>query len=362
MKPLWACSFVLALGCERAGFSDQLHRDAELATREGRLHEAAVTLERALRFDPADEVALERLVVLRLRMDNPAQALALANSDVGLRARSRVLRNARVVASLQAQRLGDGLAEAKSLLAIAGLSADTERALVDALVDDALRESPSLSPTELLPEPWLRASGERLLSLANAEPAARYLLARPERERSGAVGVALKERLLERAYREDFALTTETLNELTRAPKTALEHVGRLEYARRRGDDAEAARLEPGAEVLSSPYAAAWRLGLSRLAARRGDWYGVLELTHGGPDALARDEARRQALRSVARLALGDRAAARAELEAWLGEPAAARAWSVALLQPELGARADQLVELRNELAKARAARGGARP
>lgn len=361
MKPPWLGVFVLLLGCNRAGFSDQLHLDAEVASREGRLPEAAATLERALRFDPADEVALERLVVLRLRMDEPAQALALATSGAGLRVRSWSLRNARVVAALRASGVADGLSEAKSLRAVAGLSQDTERQLVDALVEDALRASPTLPPSAQLPEPWLRAVGERLLQSADVEHGARFVLARPERERTGVVGLALKELLLQRVYREDFAITTETLDKLTQAPKSALEYVARLEYARRRGDDAEAARLDPSADVLTSPYAAAWRLGLARLAARRGDWHDVLERTQGDPDSHARNEARRRALRCVAQLELGERSSARAQLEAWLAEPAAAQAWSVALLLPELGAGAGKLVELRRDLVRSRATRLGGR-
>ena len=108
MKALWACVLAFSVGCSRAGFSNKLHADAEVASREGRLPEAAAMLERALRFDPADEVALERLVVLELRMDNPAQALALATSGTGLQVRSLSLRNARVVADLRANGLAGG--------------------------------------------------------------------------------------------------------------------------------------------------------------------------------------------------------------------------------------------------------------
>jgi hypothetical protein len=267
------------------------------------------------------------------------------------------LRNARVVAALRAHGLADGLAEARSLKAAFGLSRDSERELLDALAADGLRESPALAPSEQLPEPWLKATGERLLQQSDVEHAARFLLARPERERASEVGTSLKRLLLERAYREDFAITLETLGQLTQAPKSAPEYLGRLEYWRRRGDDAEAARLEPSAEVLSPPYAAGWQLGLARLAAARADWYGVLERTRGTAGADARDEARRQALRCVAQLKLGDRPAARAQLEAWLLDPAAAQAWSTALRLPELRDAAADLVELRRVAAKSLAMR-----
>ena len=357
MKLLWLCMLTLGVGCGRADFSSKLHADAELASREGRLPEAAATLERALRFDPADEVALERLVLLQLRMDNPAQALALATSATGLNVRSLPLRNARVVAALRANGVLGGLSEAKSLQAAFGLSEDSERELLDALVMDGLRESPTLTAAEQLPEPWLQASCERLLQRGDVEHAARFWLARPERERAGVVGTSVKRLLLERAYREDFTITQETLDQLTQAPKSALEYLGRLEYFRRRGDDAEAVRLDPSAEVLFPPYAAAWQLGIARLAAGRADWYGVLERTRGVADADARNEARRQALRCVAQLKLGDRRAARAQLEEWLADQPAAQAWSVALRLPELRDETNDLVELRRVTAQARATR-----
>src|SRR6478735_3140616 len=355
MKALWACVLAFSVGCSRAGFSNKLHADAEVASREGRLPEAAAMLERALRFDPADEVALERLVLLQLRMDNPAQALALATSGMGLQVGSLSLRNARVVAALRANGVTGGLAEAKALQAVGGLSQDSERELLDALVADGLRESPALTPSEQLPEPWLQISCERLLQRGDAEHAARFWLARPERERASAGGASCKRLLLERAYREDFAVTQETLEQLTRAPKSAPEYLGRLEYFRRRRDDAEAARLEPSADVLLPPYAAAWQLGLARLAASRDDWYGVLERTRGAADADARNEARRQALRCAAQLELGDRRAARDQLEEWLAHPAAAEAWGIALQLPELRDATNDLVELRRVTAKSQA-------
>jgi len=361
MNALWWCVLALSLGCSRVDLSRKLHADAELASREGRLPDAVALLERALSFDPQDEVALERLIVLQLRMDNPVQALALATSGTGLQARSVPLRNARVVAALRASGVPNGLAEARSLRAVGGLSGDSERELLDALVADGLRESPALSASEQLPEPWLEAIGERLLKRSDVEHAARFWLARPERERASDVGTSLKRLLLERAYREDFSLTQETLEQLTRAPKSASEYLGRLEYWRRRGDDAEAARLEPNAEVLSPPYAAAWQLGLARLAAARSDWYGVLERTRDGADADARNEARRHALRCVAQLELGDRRGARAQLEEWLANPAAARDWSVALRLPELRDAVDDLVELRRAADKSQAMRSAAR-
>jgi len=361
MKALWPCLLALSLGCNRGDLSSRLHAEAEQASREGRFPEAAAALERALRFDPADEIALERLVMLRLRMDNPGQALAEATSGTGLRIRSLSLRNARVVAALRANGLVDGLVEAKSLLAIGGLSQDSQRELLDALVADGLRDSPALSVAEQLPEPWLKASCERILQQSDVEHAARFLLARPERERAGALGTSLKQLLLERAFREDFAITLETLDRLTQAPKSAPEYLGRLEYWRRRGDDAEAARLEPSAELLLPPYAAAWQLGLARLAAGRGDWYGVLERTRGAAAADARTEARRHALRCVAQLKLGDRRGARAQLEEWLADPAATQAWSIALQLPELRSGATDLVELRRAAAKPQATRSPTR-
>lgn len=363
MNERWLLVLVLVLGvsCDRAGFSDKLHLDAEVASQEGRLPDAAAALERALRFDPADQVALERLVLVQLRMDNPARALALATSDAGLRVRSRALRNARVVAALRADGLAAGLAEAKALRAVGGLNRETERELLDALVADARRDAPSLARSEQLPEPWLTASCERLLQVSDVEHAAQFFLARPERERTSPAGISVRRSLLERAYREDFAVTQETLDRLTQAPTSALEYLGRLEYARRRGDDAEAARLDPNVEELSPAYVAAWQLGLARMAARRADWYGVLERTSGAPDADARNAARRQALRCVAYLELGDRPAARAQLGAWLSEPTAAQAWSVGLLLPELGDAVNDLIELRRVVDKSPATRSRAR-
>jgi len=368
MKAIWLCLLALSVGCNRADFSRELHAEAEQASREGRLPEAAATLERALRFDPEDQIALERLVLIWLRMDLPAQALAVASSGAGLRVRSLALRNARVVAALRANGVADGLAEARALQAIGALSGDSERELLDALTADGLRESPALPTSEQLPEPWIKAGCERLLERSDVEHAARFLLARPERERASVLGTSLKQAILERAYREDFALTQETLERLTQAPKCALEYLGRLEYWRRRGEDAEAARLDPGAEVLVEPYAAAWQLGLARLAAARGDWYGVLERTRSAPertrsgaDADGRDDARRQALRCVAQLELGDRRAARTQLEQWLADPVAAQAWSIALRLPELRHAVNSLVELRRVLAKPQAMRSPTR-
>lgn len=357
MKGLWLLVIGLSVSCDRADFSKKLHLDADVATREGRLPDAAAALERALRFDPADQVALERLVLVQLRMDNPARALALATTDAGLRVRSWSLRNARVMATLRSNGLADGLDEARALQAVNGLSQETERELLDAIVADARRDTPSLAASEQLPERWLTASCERLLQSSDVEHAARFFLARPERERTSPAGISIKRLVLERAYREDFAVTQETLDRLTQAPKSATEYLGRLEYARRRGDDSEAARLDPSAEQLSPPYVAAWQLGLARMAARRADWYGVLARTSGAADADARNAARRQALRCVAHLKLGDRPAARAELEAWLSDPNAAQAWSVTLLLPELDEAKSDLVELRRVIDKSRATR-----
>jgi len=357
MKRLWLLVLVLSVSCDRADFSNKLHLDAEAASREGRLPDAAAALERALRFDPADQVALERLVLLQLRMDNPARALALATTDAGLRLRSWSLRNARVVAALRSNGLADGLDEARALQTVDGLSRETERELLDAIVTDARRDAPSLPSSERLPERWLTASCERLLQSDDVEHAAKFLLARPERERTSPAGTSIKRLLLERAYREDFAVTQETLDRLTQAPQSAIEYLGRLEYARRRGDDAEAARLDPSPEQLSPPYVAAWQLGHARMAARRADWYGVLARTSGAADADARNTARRQALRCVAQLKLGDRPAARAELEAWLSDPTAAQAWSVTLLMPELGETKSDLMELRRVVDKSRTTR-----
>jgi tetratricopeptide (TPR) repeat protein len=357
MKRLCLLALVLSVSCDRADFSNKLHLDAEIASREGRLPDAAATLERALRFDPADQVALERLVLLQLRMDNPARALALATTDTGLRARSGSLRNARVVAALRSNGLAAGLHEARALQAVNGLSQETERELLDAIVTDARRDARSLALSEQLPERWLTASCERLLQSSDVEHAAQFFLARPERERTSPAGTSIKRLLLERAYREDFAVTQETLDMLTQAPKSATEYLGRLEYARRRGDHAEAARLDPSAEQLSPPYVAAWQLGHARMAARRADWYGVLARTSGAADADARNAARRQALRCVAYLKLGDRPAAQAELEAWLSDPTAAQAWSVTLLLPEVDEAKAELVELRRVVDKSRARR-----
>lgn len=361
MRSLWRFLIVLCVSCDRAQFSTTLHQDAEVATREGRLPDAVAALERALDFDPEDGVARERLVLLQLRLDNPGRALALASSGSGLRLRSVRLRNARVVATLRALGLEDGLAEAKALLAVGALSEDSEREVLEALATESQLDKPSLARSAPLPERWLSAVGERLLQSRGVEPAARFFLARPERERDGAAGISLKQALLARAYQEDFVLTLETLAGLTQSPKSALEYVGRLEYARQRGDDAEAARLQPGREQLPPPYYAAWQLGLARMAARRGDWYGVLERTSGAPDEDARNEGRRQALRCVAHFELGDRAAARAQLDDWLSEPAAAQVWSGALLLPELRNRASDLVELRRAADRARAKRSPAR-
>ena len=102
--------------------------------------------------------------------------------------RSLSLRNAPVVAALRANGVVDGLSEAKSLQAAFGLGRDSERELLDALAADGMRESPALAASERLPEPWLEASCERLLQRSDVEHAARFLLARPERERAGAVG------------------------------------------------------------------------------------------------------------------------------------------------------------------------------
>jgi hypothetical protein len=360
VKALWFC--VLSVSCSRSNLSSKLHADAEIASREGRLPEAAATLERALRFDPADEIALERLVLIQLQMGDPVQALALASSATGLRARSLSLRNARVVAALRANGVAGGLAEARLLYAAGGLSRESENELLDALTTDGLRQSPALSSAEQLPDPWLQASGERLLERSDLEHAARFWNGRPERERVGVVGTSLKRSLLERAFREDFALTQETLDPLTQAPKSALEYLGRLEYLRRGGEDTEASRLEPSAEVLSPPYAAAWQLALARLAAGRADWYGVLERTRSAAEADARSTAHRHALRCAAQLALGDRRAARAQLEEWLADRAAAEAWSSAIRLPELrGAAMNDLVELRRLTAKSQATRSPTR-
>jgi hypothetical protein len=345
----------LACACERASLSERLHSEAELATREGRLEEAAGSLERALRFDPADRVALERLVALKLRRGDPAGAWQLAHSETALRSGSVALRNAGVSAGLRAGQARDALDEARELERSGKLAPEVERELLDALVADACGSAPLLASVEDLPVRWLTSSFERVSESCELERCSAIWLARPALEQASPVGRALKQTLLARAYREDFALGQEALQRLTRSPQTGLEYLGRLEYALRAGDEAEAARLDPAPSALVPPYAVAWQLRLARLATRRGDWYGVLERTQGPAYDDARDEARRQALRCHAQLRLEQRRAAREQLASWLALPGAAQFWSTALLVPELRSAESELSELRSEVLKARA-------
>lgn len=352
------CWVLVALlpACERGTLSERLHGEAELATREGRLDDAAATLERALRFDPADGVALERLVVLKLRRGDANGAFALTRANASGHAGSVTLRGAGVTAALRSGQLRLALDDARELEQSGKLAPEVERELLDALVAEAGGTAPLLGAYERLPARWLAASFERVLEQGELGHAAAILLARPAREQSAPAWRSLKQRLLARALRQDFALGQEALQRLTRSPETALEYLGRLEYALRAGDDAEAARLDPAPSVLVPPYAIAWRLRLARLAARRGDWYGVLEQTQGAAGEDAFDEARRQALRCWAQLKLGERRAARAQLAAWLAQPAAAQTWSASLLLPELENAESELTALRSELLKARPA------
>jgi hypothetical protein len=344
---------VLLLACERGSLSERLHREAELATQEGRLDEAAAALERALRFDPADRVALEQLVVLQLRRGDAHSAFALTRGEAGSRASSVSLRNAGVTAAVRSGQLRVALDDGCELAQSGKLAPGVERELLDALVAEANAPAPLLGSYERLPPRWLAASFERVLEQGDLERSAAILLARPALEQSSPVGRALKQQLLAQAFRQDFALSQEALQRLTRSPETAVEYLGRLEYALRAGDDAEVARLEPAQGALVPPYAAAYRLRLARLAARRGDWYGVLESTQGAACDDAVDEARRQALRCWAQLKLGERRAARAQLATWLAQPAASQTWSAALRVPELTNAESELTELRSELLKA---------
>jgi tetratricopeptide (TPR) repeat protein len=344
---------VLALGCERGSLSERLHREAEVATREGRLDEAAATLERALRFDPADRVALERLVVLKLRRGDVNGAFFLTHAGASIRVGSVSLRNAGVTAAVRSGQLPLALEDARELEQSGKLAPDVERELLDALVAEVGGSTPLLGSYERLPARWLATSFERILEAGELERSAVILLARPVLEQSSPAGRALKQQLLARAFHQDFALSQQALQRLTRSPETALEYLGRLEYALRAGDEAEAARLEPAPNVLVPPYAVAWRLRLARRAARRGDWYGVLERTQGAAHDDTLDEARRRVLRCWAQLKLGERRAARAELADWLAQPAAAQTWSASLHLPELANAANELTELRREVLKA---------
>ena len=346
---------VLAGACERGSLSERLHHQAEQATREGRLEDAAGALERALRFDPADELALERLVALRLRRGDAAGAFGLAHSRAALQSGSVALRNAGVSAGLRAGQLRVALGDANALSHDGQLAPEVERELLDALLTDACGMSPVLGSAERLPTAWLAASFERVIEACDLERAASLWLARPALEQSSPAGRALKQKLLARALREDFRLDQAALQRLTRSPETVLEHLGRLEYALRAGDEAEAARLEPASSDLVPPYAVAWQLRLARLAARRGDWYGVLDRTRGQAYDDARDEARRQALRCWAQLKLGQRQIAREQLASWLAQPGPAQAWSAAMLLPELSSAEAELTQLRSELVKTRA-------
>lgn len=357
MRHAWWLLLLLAMGCQRAGFVRKLHQDADVATREGRLQDAASTLERALRFDPADQVALERLILLRLQMNDPESAYALATSGMGQGVRSLPLRNARILAAVRLNRLAEALSDARALDGAGGLSKDTEQALVQAMVNDALENPPKLWPNQQLPDKWLSAVLERLLETTDVARTAPLFLARPDEERRSEIGKAFKQRLLERAYLEDFALDSSAWGGLAQAPKTGLEYVARLELALQTRRDDIVERLHPPPEALQPPYADAWKLGLARLAARRQDWFGVLQWTQGAPYAEARHEARRQALRCAAFIQLKRSRAARAQLTQWLSEPEAAEAWSGTLLLPELGASTLDLKNMRAALEAAGASR-----
>jgi len=337
MRRAWWLALLLVLGCQRAGLVNKLHQEAEVALREGRLQDAAATFERALRFDPADQVALERLVLLRLRMNEPESAFALATSGSGQVVRSLPLRNARISAAIRLDRLAEALGEARALDAAGGLHETTEAELVHALVTDALKNPPRWWPNQQLPAKWLSAVFAGVLETTDVVRAAPLFLARSEDDRTSEAGQAFKQRLLERAYLEDFTLDSSTLRGLTQAPKTGLEYLARLELALQTRSDDIAERLHPPPGLLQPPYADAWKLGLARLAARRQDWFGVLQRTQGAPYTEARAEARRQALRCAAYLQLNQPRAARAQLAEWLSDPGAAEAWSATLLLPELG-------------------------
>lgn len=361
MKRAWWAVLLLVLGCQRAGLVGKLHQDAEVAMREGRLQDAAMTLERALRFDPADQIALERLVLLELRMNDAESAFALATSASGQGVRSLPLRNARIVAAIRLDRLTEALPDARALDAAGGLGKSTEAALIQALVADALKNQPQLWPNQPLSDKWLSAVLERLLETTDVARAAPLFLARSEEDRRSEAGKAFEQRLLERAYREDFTLDSSTLGGLTQPLKTGLQYVARLELALQSRRDDLAERLQPPPGVLQPPYADAWKLGLARLAAQRQDWFGVLQRTQGAPYAETRQEARRQALRCAAYIQLQKPRAARAQLMEWFSEPEAAEAWSATLLLPELRDSTLEMKKMRAGLETARV-NGSPRP
>jgi hypothetical protein len=344
----WLLAGLVAAGaCDKRGLSARLHEEARAAAAEGRVKDAQGALERALRYDPHDAIALERLMALQVASGDFVAASRLlafvpersvrttALENLVLRVRIRADLPQRVVSdAVQLQKAGRLAPEVE-----AELIAEIAARLRDEAEDGRYLDDPAI------PESLVAGVVGRLIEHQAWGRACSLLGARP---RSPALEHA-RRALLEALHRENFQVPRAVLEQATAAPRDALAYLGRLELFLGQGRELEAARLEPPASVLTDALRAEWNERWARHFFRRSDWYGVLGWTEQRAPA-APAEARRHALRTAALLHRLNRAGARAELAAWLRDASAAAEWGKTLLLPELEHEKVALSALRDEL------------
>jgi hypothetical protein len=334
-------------GCAKQRLSQRLHRQAQEAMHEGRIDDADAALERALRYDPGDPIALERLLALRLEHGRSDAAAALAARAPQVR--SVRLANLILRAEVRGSSPRSWISRAAALARRGSLAADTERELLDVLGDAVqAAHDPSFLRELDLPERWTAQVVQRLVANGELASAAALVLQATPSPPSMHVLAAAKHGLLERLLAEGWLLEEDLLGRLTLSPHTPLEYLGRLELLLRSDREPEAARLEPPPALLETEWIVEWDLRWARHFARRGDWYGVLARTERRGRS-PHGEATRHALRCAAHLGRSNLRSARAELFAWLGRPEAASRWGETLLLPELAPHASALAALRSE-------------
>jgi hypothetical protein len=340
-------ALVVAGACNKRGLSARLHEEARAAAAEGRVKDAQGALERALRYDPHDAIALERLMALQVANGDFAAASRLLELVPERSVRTTALENLMLRVRIRADMPQRVVADAARLQKAGRLAPEVEAELI-AEVAARLRDEAQYwqyLDDPAIPESFVAGVVVRLVEHHAWVRACSLLGARP---RSPALERA-RHALLEALHRENFQVPRAVLEQATAAPENALAYLGRLELFLREGRELEAAALEPAASVMPDALRAEWNERWARHFFRRSDWYGVLGWTEQRAPA-APAEARRHALRTAALLHRLNRGAARAELAEWLRDASAAAEWGKTLLLPELAQEKVALSDLRDEL------------
>jgi|SRR5688572_5062249 len=346
MDKAWVLLLVapLAMACERHGYSERLRSEATEHQRAGRVEAEQEALTRALDFEPADRLALEALLRSCVKHGCPrreARVFSAVAEQPGL----TTLDNLALRLRLRGDCLDCGLDTARSLFESGRLEPDAQRELVAALVRQT--GTPDRLAEPKLPEAWFVAATEALIENLDWDRVSLLLAARPRSEAT----LALRRTALERLRGRSFGASDAALERLSASPSDLPSYFARLEWLLRTGREGEALRLEVPESLRSGESWPEWELRWARHYLSRSDWNAVLGWTEH-PARGAREEARRQAYRTVAWLSRRDRKAARAQLREWQRDGDAIAFWQSTLFLPELVGHRDSLLLLREELAR----------